>query len=346
MTKQLRSVEELVSLKRQSEAKLAKLEGQVQVKVHLGTCGISSGANKVLDAFTGEVELRKLSGVAVLKAGCIGLCGREPVVTVIAPGKEKVIYYDLDEDKVSRIVEEHLVGGGPVKEWTIPLDEPLLRFQEIRVMHNQDLDPMDIEQYIARGGYQALGKVLAQMKPDEVIDEVKKAGLRGRGGAGFPTATKWGFVRSTPSEEKYVVCNGDEGDPGAYMNRAVLEGNPHSIIEGMAIGAYAIGNVHRGYAYVRAEYPLAIETLSHAIAQAREYGLMGENILGTGFEFSLDIFPGAGAFVCGEETALLGSIGEIPGRDLPSRRTWGVDSSVSRPQLTMWKHGRIFLRLF
>jgi len=308
MTKQLRSVEELVSLKRQSEAKLAKLEGQVQVKVHLGTCGISSGANKVLDAFTGEVELRKLSGVAVLKAGCIGLCGREPVVTVIAPGKEKVIYYDLDEDKVSRIVEEHLVGGGPVKEWTIPLDEPLLRFQEIRVMHNQDLDPMDIEQYIARGGYQALGKVLAQMKPDEVIDEVKKAGLRGRGGAGFPTATKWGFVRSTPSEEKYVVCNGDEGDPGAYMNRAVLEGNPHSIIEGMAIGAYAIGNVHRGYAYVRAEYPLAIETLSHAIAQAREYGLMGENILGTGFEFSLDIFPGAGAFVCGEETALLGSI--------------------------------------
>jgi len=200
------------------------------------------------------------------------------------------------------------MGGRTIKEWTLALDEPLFKLQEIRVMHNQDLDPLDIEQYIARGGYQALGKVLTQMKPEEVIDEIKKAGLRGRGGAGFPTATKWGFVRSAPSEEKYVVCNGDEGDPGAYMNRSVLEGNPHSIIEGMAIGAYAIGNVGQGYAYVRAEYPLAIETLSHAIAQAREYGLLGKNILGTGFEFSLDIFPGAGAFVCGEETALLGSI--------------------------------------
>ncbi|GAJ18797.1 unnamed protein product, partial [marine sediment metagenome] len=205
-------------------------------------------------------------------------------------------------------VEEHLVGGKPVKEWTLALDAPLLKLQEIRIMHNQDLDPMDIEQYIARGGYQALAKVLTQMKPDEVIDEVGKAGLRGRGGAGFPTATKWGFVRSAPSEEKYIVCNGDEGDPGAYMNRAVLEGNPHSVIEGMAIGAYGIGNVRQGYAYVRAEYPLAIETLSHAIAQAREYGLLGKNILGTDFEFSIDIFPGAGAFVCGEETGLLHSI--------------------------------------
>jgi NADH-quinone oxidoreductase subunit F len=308
MMKPLRSVEELANLERQAKARLAKLEEQIQVKVHLGTCGISSGASKILDAFTREVELRQLSDVAILRAGCIGLCGREPVVTVIAPGKEKVIYCDLEEDRVRRIVEEHLVGGSSVKEWTLALDEPLLSFQEIRVMHNQDLDPMDIEQYIARGGYQALGKALTQMKPEEVIDEINKAGLRGRGGAGFPTATKWGFVRSAQADEKYVVCNGDEGDPGAYMNRAVLEGNPHSIVEGMAIGAYAIGNVCQGYAYVRAEYPLAIETLSHAIAQAREYGLLGKNILGTGFEFSIDIFPGAGAFVCGEETALLGSI--------------------------------------
>jgi len=230
------------------------------------------------------------------------------VTTVIDPKNGNTIYCDLDEDRVPRIVEEHLVGGSPVKEWTLVLDAPLFKLQEIRIMHNQDLDPMDIEQYIARGGYQALAKVLTQMKPDEVVDEVRKSGLRGRGGAGFPTATKWGFVRSAPSEEKYVVCNGDEGDPGAYMNRAVLEGNPHSVIEGMAIGAYAIGNVHQGYAYVRAEYPLAIETLSHAIAQTREYGLLGKNILGTGFEFHIDIFPGAGAFVCGEETALLGSI--------------------------------------
>ncbi len=304
----LSSVEELKNLREQAQARLAEQAKKIQVKVHLGTCGISSGANKILEAFVRQVDSRKLSDVIVLKAACIGLCGREPVVTVIVPGEEKVIYSDLDEDKVSRIVDQHLVGGRPVKEWVLPLDEPLLRFQEIRVMHNQDLDPMDVEQYIARGGYQALAKVLTQMKPEEVIDEVKKAGLRGRGGAGFPTAIKWGFVRSAPSNEKYVVCNGDEGDPGAYMNRAVLEGNPHSVIEGMAIGAYAIGNVRRGYAYVRAEYPLAIETLSHAIAQAREYGLLGENILGIGFTFSLDIFPGAGAFVCGEETALLHSI--------------------------------------
>ena len=188
------------------------------------------------------------------------------------------------------------------------MKSPRIALQEIRVLHNQDLDPLDIEQYISRGGYMALGKVLSHMKPEDVIEEVKKSGLRGRGGAGFAAATKWGFVRSSVSPEKYVVCNGDEGDPGAYMNRAVLEGNPHSIIEGMAIGAYAIGNVKEGFAYVRAEYPLAIETLSHAIAQAREYGLLGKNILGTGFEFSIDIFPGAGAFVCGEETALLTSI--------------------------------------
>ncbi|MBA7629834.1 Ferredoxin--NADP reductase [subsurface metagenome] len=230
------------------------------------------------------------------------------MTTVIDPKNGRAIYCDLDEGRVPRIVEEHLVGGKPIKEWALALDVPLFNLQEIRIMHNQDLDPMDIEQYIARDGYQALAKVLTQMKPDEVVDEVGKSGLRGRGGAGFPTATKWGFVRSAPSEEKYVVCNGDEGDPGAYMNRAVLEGNPHSVIEGMAIGAYAIGNVRQGYSYVRAEYPLAIETLSHAIAQAREYGLLGKDILGTGFEFNIDIFPGAGAFVCGEETGLLHSI--------------------------------------
>jgi len=308
MTKPLSSLEELVNLERRAKAKLAEQARKIQVKVHLGTCGISSGANKVLDTFNREIESRKLSGVIVLRAGCIGLCGREPVVTVIAPGEEKVIYYDLDEDKVIRVIEEHLVGGNPIEEWILASDEPVIKFQEIRIMHNQDLDPLDIEQYIAQGGYQALGKALTKMTTDGVLDEIKKSGLRGRGGAGFPTATKWGFVKNAPADEKFVVCNGDEGDPGAYMNRSVLEGNPHSVIEGMTLGAYAIGNVRQGYAYVRAEYPLAIETLSHAIAQAREYGLLGKNILGTDFEFSIDIFPGAGAFVCGEETALLGSI--------------------------------------
>jgi len=306
--KPFRSVEELENLRKQAQTRLAEQAKKIQVKVHLGTCGISSGANKILEAFSREVQTRALSDVIVLKAACIGLCGREPVVTVIDPRNGKSIYCDLNEDMVPRIAEEHLVGGSPVKEWTLDLDEPLLKLQEIRIMHNQDLDPMDIEQYIARGGYQALANALTKMKPDDVVDEISKAGLRGRGGAGFPTARKWGFVRSAQSDEKYVVCNGDEGDPGAYMNRAVLEGNPHSVIEGMALGAYGIGNVRQGYVYVRAEYPLAIETLSHAIAQAQEHGLLGENILGTGFNFSIDIFPGAGAFVCGEETALLGSI--------------------------------------
>ena len=306
--KSLKSVEELKNLRKQAQVRLAKFEKKIQVKVHLGTCGIASGANKVWEAFVHEVKARKLADVVVLKAACIGLCGREPVTTVIDPRNGRTIYYDLDESMVPQIVEEHLVRAKPIKEWTLALDAPLFKFQEIRIMHNQDLDPMDIEQYIARDGYQALARALTRMKPDEVVNEIGKSGLRGRGGAGFPTASKWGFVRSALSDEKYVVCNGDEGDPGAYMNRAVLEGNPHSVIEGMAIGAYAIGNVHQGYAYVRAEYPLAIETLSHAIAQAREYGLLGKDILGTGFDFDIDIFPGAGAFVCGEETALLHSI--------------------------------------
>jgi NADH-quinone oxidoreductase subunit F len=306
--KPLTSAEELINLKTQIQNKLAKQEKKLQVRVHLGTCGISSGANRILEAFQHEVGKRQLADVVVLKAACIGLCGREPVATVISPKGERVIYCELTEDKVLEIVKQHLINGKVIEDWIISSDSPFLKYQEIRIMHNQDIDPMDIEEYLARDGYQALAKALYQMKPAEVLEEVKKSGIRGRGGAGFPTATKWEFVRSAPGNEKFIVCNGDEGDPGAYMNRAVLEGNPHSIIEGMVLGAYAIGNVHQGYAYVRAEYPLAIETLNHALTKVREYGLLGNNILGSDFNFDLDIFPGAGAFVCGEETALLISI--------------------------------------
>jgi NADH:ubiquinone oxidoreductase subunit F (NADH-binding) len=304
----LESVEALMSLCQQAEKKLSNNESKIQVKVHLGTCGISSGANKVLEAFLQEVQARNLSEVLVLRAACIGLCGVEPTVTVIRPGENKVVYSEVTVDRVPEIVERHLVGGQPVSEWTISAKSPRMALQEIRVMHNQDLDPSNIEEYMARGGYLSLAKVLTRMDPEQVIEEVKKSGLRGRGGAGFPTAMKWGFVRSAPGDEKYIACNGDEGDPGAYMNRAELEGNPHAVIEGMAIGAYAIGNVNKGYAYIRAEYPLAIETFNHALEQARDLGLLGRNILGTGFIFDIEVFPGAGAFVCGEETALLISI--------------------------------------
>ncbi|MDP2952890.1 MAG: NADH-quinone oxidoreductase subunit F, partial [Chloroflexota bacterium] len=306
--KRLTSQKALLALRKEAQSQAVAREKKTQVKVHLGTCGISSGANKVLEAFLREAEAHQLSDTIILKAACIGLCGEEPVVTVLRPQRKKVIYKDVTEEKVRRIVEQDLMGGKPVEEWALDQDGPWFKLQVIRVMHNQDMDPMNIDEYVSRDGYQALAKAITQMKPDEVIEEIKRSGLRGRGGAGFSAATKWGFVRSAPGDEKYIVCNGDEGDPGAYMNRAVLEGNPHSVIEGMAIGAYAIGNVRQGYAYVRAEYPLAIETLSHAISQAREYGLLGQDILGTGLEFDLDIFPGAGAFVCGEETALLRSI--------------------------------------
>jgi NADH-quinone oxidoreductase subunit F len=306
--KALTSAIELQILRENVQKKLAKNNDKVQIKVHLSTCGISSGADKTLAAFEKEVSRKGLKNVLISRASCIGLCGREPVVTILHPQMGKTIYQDLTEDRVESIIQQHIVEGRVVTEYQVDTESPRFKGQEIRILHNQDIDPLNIEEYIARGGYQALATVLTGMKPEAVLDVIKQSGLRGRGGAGFPTATKWGFVRAAAGDEKYVVCNGDEGDPGAYMNRSVLEGNPHSVLEGMAIGAYTIGNVRQGYLYVRAEYPLAIKTLQLAIDHARQHGLLGKNILGTSFDFDLEIFPGAGAFVCGEETALLTSI--------------------------------------
>ncbi len=304
----LKSVQELKALQERILKQQALNAEKIQVKVHLGTCGISSGAEHTLEAFENEIKTRKLTGIIVSPASCIGLCGEEPTVTVLHPDLGRTLYKSLTHDKVSRIIDQHIVGGRTVAEFMVDTESPRFKYQEVRILRNQDINPMSIEEYIARGGYLALAKALTEMEPEQALEEIKKSGLRGRGGAGFTTASKWGFVRSAKGTEKYVVCNGDEGDPGAYMNRAVLEGNPHSILEGMAIGAYCIGNVKQGYIYVRAEYPLAIKTLDHAISQARDHGLLGENILGTWFNFDLDIFPGAGAFVCGEETALLTSL--------------------------------------
>ncbi|MDD5590860.1 MAG: FAD-dependent oxidoreductase [Dehalococcoidales bacterium] len=315
------SVEPRLAIRADKDSKRIAKAREICIRVCHGSGCIASGAEEVTRAFNNIAQEKGLGDrVRVLKTvgtGCHGLCEMGPIV-IINPGD--TLYTRVKAEDVREIIEKHILKGEFVERLLyhdsstgkpIPTygDITFYLNQERRVLHNNGLiDPWSIDEYIARDGYQALIKVLTSMKPDEVIGEVQKAGLRGRGGAGFPTAVKWNFVRSAQSDEKYVVCNGDEGDPGAYMNRSVLEGNPHSVIEGMAIGAYAIGNVCQGYAYVRAEYPLAIKTLKHAIAQAEEYGLLGENILGTGFSFSLDIFPGAGAFVCGEETALLGSI--------------------------------------
>ena len=222
---------------------------------------------------------------------------------------EKTVYQYVKPEMVQRIVDEHLVGGTPVQEWLV--DEAYERFyrKQVKVVLSDcgRIDPEDIDAYIAIGGYEAARDVLNNWTPEEVIKEIKQSGLRGRGGAGFPTGIKWELGRKAPGDIKYIICNADEGDPGAFMDRAVIEGNPHSVIEGMLIGAYAIG-AHHGYVYIRAEYPLAVERLHLALKQARERGFLGNKIFGTDFDFDIKIKLGAGAFVCGEETALIASI--------------------------------------
>ena len=322
--KRLESVDELGRWRGEIQKDMRVRESKVRVVVHMGTCGIAAGAKVILDTLLKEIEARKIDAI-VSQSACIGLCNWEPVATVIHPQNGRVIYKELAPDMIPRIVEQHLQGGRAVEEWVIDESTPFFTLQVRRILVNQDIDPMRIEEYIDRDGYQALARVLTEMSREEVIEEVSKSGLRGRGGAGFPCGRKWMASYRAQGDVKYVICNADEGDPGAYMNRCVLEGNPHSVIEGMAIGGYAIG-AKQGYIYVRAEYPLAVQTLSHAIAQARECGLLGKNILGTDFEFSVDIFPGAGAFVCGESTALTLSIEGKRGmpKSLPRPRTTEV----------------------
>ncbi len=290
-------------------------------KIGLAVCGCSSclakGAQSVREALEKEVVAQGLGGKVTISEGdCGGLCGLGPVVTV--PG-EGVVYQKLAEKDAARIVKEHLAGGKPVEKLcykgpgdvaSVPLekDHPFFKEQMFWVMRNKGLiDPEKIDEYIARDGYFGVAKALFDMTPQGIVDEVLKSGLRGRGGAGFPTGMKWSFASKSVSDVKYVLCNADEGDPGAFMDRSVLEADPHAVIEGMIIAARAIG-AHQGYVYCRAEYPLAIHRLNLAISQAKEYGLLGKDILGSGFDFELDIYEGAGAFVCGEETALMASI--------------------------------------
>jgi NADH-quinone oxidoreductase subunit F len=275
------------------------------------------GAEEVREAFKSEIQHRGLEDrVEIRDTGCQGFCARAPVITI---EPQDIFYQQFLPDDVPEIVSETLVAGRTIERLTYPhpltgeriahsSQIPFYRGQTQNVLKNcGKIDPQSIEQYIVRDGYSALTKALSSMKSDEVIEEVKKSGLRGRGGAGFPTGLKWNFVKGSPGSVKYLICNADEGDPGAFMDRAVLEGDPHSVIEGMLIAAHAIG-AQSGYVYVRAEYPIAVEHLNIAVEQAKALGLLGNNILGSELSFDLKIKEGAGAFVCGEETALLASI--------------------------------------
>jgi len=282
-----------------------------------GTGCVASGTMKVKDALQEELKKKGLAEeIRIVLTGCNGYCAEGPVLSVY-PGE--IFYQKLTVEEIPKLVEEHFLKGRPYeklmfrepeKKTAIPLmkDIPFFKHQVLRVLRNKGLiDPEKIEEYISRDGYQAAARALTAMTPEEIIKVVKDSGLRGRGGAGFPTGLKWEFASKVKSAVKYMLCNGDEGDPGAFMDRSVMEADPHSVIEGMIIGAKAIG-AHYGYIYVRAEYPLAVKRLQLAIDQATEMGLLGKNILDTGFDFELGIYLGAGAFVCGEETALMRSI--------------------------------------
>ena len=281
-----------------------------------GGC-VASGALELSAAMRAAIQKRGLDNeVQVFETGCLGPCAAGPVAVVHPDG---ILYQNLKPADAERIAEEHLLKGRVVTDLAyekrpggmeaLGLQEiPFFRKQVKIVLRNCGLiDPLKIEEYIARDGYMALAKVLTEMTPEQVIDEVKKSGLRGRGGAGFSTGVKWELCRKAPGTEKFTLCNADEGDPGAFMDRSVLEGDPHSLIEAMTIAGYAIGS-SQGYVYVRAEYPLAVERLTRAIEHARERGLLGKNIMGSTHSFDLEIRMGSGAFVCGEETALMASI--------------------------------------
>jgi NADH:ubiquinone oxidoreductase subunit F (NADH-binding)/(2Fe-2S) ferredoxin len=282
-----------------------------------GTGCHASESDKILKKFQTMIEEKGLAGkVQATMAGCFGFCEKGPIVKIFPEG---VFYVNVKMSDVEDIVDQHLVDGKKVsrllyedpatkEKKTTSDDISFYKLQKRVALRNCGLiNPEKIEEYIATGGYQALARVLTQMTPDQVIDEMKKSGLRGRGGAGFLTGKKWEFARGYANDEKFVICNADEGDPGAFMDRSIMEGDSHSVIEGMSIAAFAIG-AHQGYVYIRAEYPLAVSRLQIAIDQARAHGLLGKNILGTGFDFDLAIRLGAGAFVCGEETALIHSL--------------------------------------
>jgi NADH-quinone oxidoreductase subunit F len=281
--------------------------------VGLGTCGIAAGAGELLDHIRRRVDERQL-GIEVRITGCQGMCYSEPQVEVRAEDGRRYLYGNLTPQKMDRIIDGHVVGGEVVDRLLLKPDvvgspEHDLLAKQVRIVLRNcgNTDPESLDEYIAAGGFEALKQVIARGDPEWLIQEIIDSGLRGRGGAGFPTGLKWRFARAAAGSQKYVICNADEGDPGAFMDRSTLEGDPHSVLEGMAIAAYAIG-ASEAYIYCRAEYPLAIRRLRIAMKDEMERGLLGQRILGSGFSFEVHLKEGAGAFVCGEETALMASI--------------------------------------
>ncbi|MFZ3066256.1 MAG: NADH-quinone oxidoreductase subunit NuoF [Nitrospirota bacterium] len=317
----------------------------------MGTCGMAAGAKALLEKVESHIKEKKIDA-EIVHVGCIGMCHEEPLLDIAMPNRCRVIYNKVKPEDVSKIIDSHVLKDKPSKEHALSQilpdnganpyigityfeEMPFNRKQQRIVLKNCGfINPLSIDEYIARDGYEAAKKVLFSMKPEEVIDVAKRSGLRGRGGGGFPTGLKWEFCRKAAGDTKYLICNADEGDPGAFMDRSVLEGDPHSVLEGMIIAAYAIG-ANQGYIYVRAEYPLAVKHLKIAINQARERDFLGKNILGTGFDFDIDLKQGAGAFVCGEETALIASIeGErgMPRAKPPfpaNKGLWGKPTNIN-----------------
>jgi NADH:ubiquinone oxidoreductase subunit F (NADH-binding)/(2Fe-2S) ferredoxin/Pyruvate/2-oxoacid:ferredoxin oxidoreductase delta subunit len=319
------SVAELNEWRNAAKAKITAGNAQgpaMRIVVGYATCGIAAGAAPVLEALKRELASLGKTDVLVEEVGCIGMCQYEPIVEIYAPGEQKITYVLMNAEKAARVVHSHVANGKVVAEYTIgaatgeakegevlPLTQTAFYQKQRRVaLRNCGvIDPESLDQYIALDGYQALTKTLTQLQPGDVIQILKDSGLRGRGGGGFPTGLKWSFTAANAADQKYVVCNADEGDPGAFMDRSVLEGDPHAVVEAMALCGYATGATE-GYVYVRAEYPIAVKHLEKAIDDARAKGFLGKNIFGSGFDFDLFVRLGAGAFVCGEETALMTSI--------------------------------------
>jgi len=296
--------------------------GKPVIMVGAATCGRAAGALEVLRAIKDELKKQRLD-CPVVEVGCMGHCYAEPIVTISKPGYPPICYGHVNPVIAERLISEFVLGDDPCLEFVLGAleendlvpsfsDFPRAKFEKKIILKNcGHIDPEQVECYIANGGYAALVKAL-QMQPEEIIDEVKSSGLRGRGGAGFPTGQKWEICRNAQDRPKYIICNGDEGDPGAFMDRAILESDPHSVLEGMIIAGYAIGSRY-GYIYVRAEYPLAVRRARLALRQAKKLNLLGKNILGSDFSFDIKLFQGSGAFVCGEETALIASLEGEPG---------------------------------